>query len=284
MKSLLICPDERKALAPFSEMAPVAIIPILGKSLLEYWIEYLAGLGARDISIVAGDRVDSVRALTGNGARWGLRVTVFSEQEEFAKRSNLDGSSWLPAPNDVIQVDHLPRVPSVPLNVSFAHWFAAVRAQIPYALTPDRIGVHEVKPGVWIGLHTRVAPSAQFIAPCWIGEYSWVGAGAIIGPNVALENKVFVSRGAEISESYVGPDTFVGQFTEIHNSIAWGNTLINWERDSSVKVRDEFLLCSLEPQQAVAEPKSSPNPSKLRFREYASGILDSLSAKIIPPC
>jgi len=37
-----------------------------------------------------------------------------------------------------------------------------------------------------------------------------------------LEREVFIGRGAEVSHSVVGPETFVGKFTEIRNSLAWG--------------------------------------------------------------
>ena len=187
--------------------------------------------------------------------------------------------TWLPAPNDVILMDNLPSLPQLPLFTSYADWFAAARALMPHALTPDRIGVREPKPGVWVGLNARVAAGAKLIAPCWIGERTWIEAGATIGPNAVLEREVFIARGAEVSHSIIGPETFVGQFTEVRNSIAWGSTLINWERDSCLKVPDAFLLCSREPQRArpvpakTAAPVPAPLSAKVRFREYVSQLL-----------
>jgi NDP-sugar pyrophosphorylase family protein len=294
MKALLICPDQRIALAGLAESAPLSAVPILGKSLVEYWIEHLVSLGAREIVVLGGDRPERLRAIVGDGARWGLHVDVISEDRELTPREvrmkyRRNGSvGWLTAPNDVIALDHLPGLPQFPLIGSYADWFAGVRALMPQALTPDRIGVHELQPGVWTGLHSRVAPNAKLIAPCWIGEHVWIEADAVVGPNAILEKEVFVAQGAEVSESVIGPDTFVGQFTEVHNSIAWGNTLINWERDSWVKVPDEFLLCSLEPHRArpVAVTRPAPQPAlpTLRIREYVGEWLAALSAKITPPC
>jgi hypothetical protein len=90
---------------------------------------------------------------------------------------------------------------------------------------------------------------------------------------------VFIAHGAEVSHSVIGPETLVGQFTEIRNSIAWGSTLINWQRDSCLKVPDSFLLCSREPQRArptptkTPEPVHAPLPAMMRFREYVSQLL-----------
>jgi carbonic anhydrase/acetyltransferase-like protein (isoleucine patch superfamily) len=139
--------------------------------------------------------------------------------------------------------------------------------------------VRELKPGVWVGLNAHVATGAELIAPCWIGERAWIEAGATIGPNAALEREVFIARGAEVSHSIIGPETLVGQFTEIRNSIAWGSTLVNWQRDSCLKVPDSFLLCSREPRRARPVPENIPAPvhaplsATVRFREYVTQLL-----------
>jgi hypothetical protein len=173
-------------------------------------------------------------------------------------------------------MDHLPCLPRLPLFTSYADWFAAARALMPLALTPDRIGVREFKPGVWVGLNAYVAAGAKLIAPCWIGERAWIEAGATIGPNAVLEREVFIAHGAEVSNSVIGPETLVGRFTEVRNSIAWGSTLINWERDSCLKVPDSFLLCSREPRHARPVPGQTPAPvptAMLRLRAYLSQLL-----------
>jgi carbonic anhydrase/acetyltransferase-like protein (isoleucine patch superfamily) len=285
MKALLICPNDRTGVAALAEGAPLANVSILGKTLVEYWLEHLAGLGAREVLILAADRPEQVQAGIGDGARWGLRVIVTPDKRERTieeargwHRAN-DLAPWLPAANDVILMDHLPSRPQLPLFTSYADWFAAVQAFMPLALTPDRLGVRELKSGVWVGLHAHVAASAKLIAPCWIGDRAWIEADATIGPNAVLEREVFIAHGAEVSHSVIGPETLVGQFTEIGNSIAWGSTLINWQRDSCVKVPDEFLLCSREHQRIrpvaanVPAPVLAPLSAAVRFREYVSQLL-----------
>ena len=49
MKALLICPAEREGVSALMESGPLSNLPILGKSLIEYWLEHLAGLGATDV-------------------------------------------------------------------------------------------------------------------------------------------------------------------------------------------------------------------------------------------
>lgn len=253
MKALLICPAKRASVASLAEAAPLAALAILGKPLIEYWLDHYATLGAREITILAGDRPDEILTLVGDGARWGLHVSLhpvireLAPAEARARFRAADYSNWLPAPHDVALMDRLPQQPEFPLFTSYAAWFAAVMNWLPRAATnPFRIGVREIKPGVWVGLHTRVAADAELHAPCWLGENVFVGGGAVIGPMAAVEDMSFIEPGAKISESVVGPETFVGEFTEIRHSIAWGSTLVNWQLDSCLKVPDAFLLRPLK--------------------------------------
>ncbi len=285
MKALLICPNERAGVAALAECVPLANVSILGKTLVEYWLEHLACLGAQEVLILAADRPDQVFAGIGDGARWGLRVIVKSDKRERtpeearARHQTTDKTPWLPASNDVILMDYLPSLPQLPLFTSYADWFAAAQTLMPLALTPDRLGVRELKPGEWVGLNAHVSAGAKLIAPCWIGERAWIEAGATIGPNAVLEREVFIAHGAEVSHSVIGPETLVGQFTEIRNSIAWGSTLINWQRDSCLKVPDSFLLCSREPKRTLpvsanrTAPVHAPLSATVRFRQYVTQLL-----------
>jgi hypothetical protein len=256
MKALLICPSDRPAVSHLADAVPLAIVPIMGKSLVEYWLDYLAALGAQAVTIISSDRPHLVRRLVDGGTRWGLKVRVVPERFELspaearAKYIRDSGRGWLSAPNDVIVMDHFPGVEEHPLFESYAEWFEAVHSWMWRSRTPDRIGIREVQPGIWVGLRSRISPKAQLRAPCWIGRDVWVGHDAIIGPSVILEDKVFVDKGAEITQSVVGPGTLVGRLTEVRNSFAWGDTLLNWNRNAWTKVPDRFLLCGLSDREA----------------------------------
>lgn len=269
MKALLICPARRAELEALAESEPLSNLMILGKSFLEYWLEFLGAHGADEVSILAADRADRVRALVGDGARWGLRAEVLGEFRELTPnqaraRYGVAPAGWLPAPADAIVMDHLPGQPELRLLDSYAAWVSAHQSWMSAAATPDRVGLHQVSPGVWTGLHSRISPQSELRGPCWIGDEVCVGAGARIGPNAFVENNAVIDRGAEVSGSVVGPGTYVGEFTELHDSIAWGSTLIHWKLNSAIKVHDSFLLSSLVP----AAPAARPVPTWTRLATY----------------
>lgn len=260
MKALLICPGRRTELDALTESEPLSNLIILGKPLLEYWLDFVTFQGADEVCILAADRPDRVRAMAGNVARWGLRAEVLGEFRELTpaqareRYGVVPGAGWLPAPADAIVMDYLPGRADLPLFDSYSSWVAAHEAWMSAAGSPDRVGVHEISPGVWTGLHTRIAPTAQLRAPCWIGDEACIGAGAKVGPRAFVENKAVVDRGAEVVDSVVGPVTYVGEHTELRDSIAWGSTLIHWKLNSAIKVPDSFLLSSMDRVAATSRP------------------------------
>src|SRR3954464_13871788 len=188
MKGLLICPADRSQVAHLAENAPLSNVPILGKTLVEYWLEHLVSLGAREVAIIASDRPQLTRELVDDGVRWGLKVKVIPERWELsvaearAKYQHDAKGPWLSDPHDVILMDHLPGFQQHPLFTSYASWFEAVHAFMWRAASPDRIGLRELQPGIWVGLRSRISPKAELKAPCWIGRNVIVNDGAVIGP------------------------------------------------------------------------------------------------------
>jgi hypothetical protein len=250
-KPLLICPSERPAVMELSRLAPLAAAPLLGKSLVEYWLTHLALAGIKEVHLLVNDRPEHISKLVGNGARWGLKVEITAEVRELTtaqaqiKYAQENPSS---APAQVAVLDHFPGEPDSPIFTSYANLFAGLARWLPRANTVDRVGFREVQPGIWLGRHAQVSSEAKLCAPCWIGRHAYVGAKCVIGPNAILEDRSFVEGGAEIESSVIGPDTFVGKLAALRQSFAWGNTLVSWKTESVTQVHDAFLLCALRRQ------------------------------------
>jgi len=250
MKAVIICPTDRSEIAFLARKYPLALTPILGRSLLDLTLADLAQRGAKEIQILAADRPEAIRAAVGRGEAWGLRIEVIPESRELsvdaarAKYRPKTALGWLPAPDDVLLLDHSPSQPAIPLLTTYRSWFEYLYQQIGVAAR-HRLGMQEVAPGVFLGLRSRVASTARLVAPCWIGDHVWVGAGTVIGPGGIVESGSFIDEGAEVVASCVGPNTYVGVLTELRNSLVWGRGLLNWENGSFTEVQDEILLADL---------------------------------------
>jgi len=267
MKTLLICPAIRPATPQLAEDGPLVTAPILGECLVVHWIEHVAALGATHVTIIAADCPGQVQAAVGDGARWGVKIELIETRveptlaEAAARYRPARESGWLAAPRDIIVMSHLPGCPELPLFESYASWFAALLAWMPRALTPTRVRVNEILPGVWVGRRARVSPSARLAAPCWIGDQVFVEPRAVVGPVAIVEDRAVIEQDARVTHSWIGADTYVGRMTSVVNSLAAGGTLTNWSTDSSLHVPDPFFLCSLaRPQPALPDRTSGRGP------------------------
>ncbi len=248
MKAILICPAERPAVAELGAQAPLVLAPMLGRTPLTCWVESLAARGIKEVLVLAADRPARLRDHVGDGRRWGVRVDIQPTAHELSIEEARARYARVEAASDAIDislVDHLPGLPEFPLFESYAGWLAAQQAWIPHAVTPGRVGAHEQSPGVWVGLQAHIDPSVQLQAPCWIGDYARVEAGATIGPGAVVDDRCVIEEGARIVDSVVGPDTFVGKFVSLEQSLAFGSRLIHCRLNSSLRVPDDFLLADL---------------------------------------
>ncbi len=246
MKTVLICPDEVLAVRSLTRNAPPAAINILGKPLIVYWIEYLVGLGATQIVILSSDRPQKIREIVHDGYPWGINIellpqrnqlSVTEAQEQFLPKSE----TALAHPYNVVEVNSLPGGSSINLFESFENFFTGVRCWIPHA-TKNRVNMKEVRPGVWISTRSRISPAAVIKAPCWIGDNVRISEGAVLGPMSIVEENVAIGVDAMIANSIVQTNTYVGDLTNVQDSIATGNILINWKNNSSVAIPDPFLI------------------------------------------
>lgn len=276
MKTILICPNQASGIPALADARPTATLPFLGESFLCYWLEYLAGRKVTEVRLITSDEADLVQRALGNGSRWGIHLEIFHEVRELdtaeaRKRYRpIYETDWLP--EDVIAADHLPGLTDHKLFTNYAHWFKGLSLWLPFVCQTKRIGLREIQPGIWAGRRTRIGSNVQLRAPCWLGDNVRVGKNAVIGPFAFLEERVVIDQAAEISDSWVGPDTFVGALTRLNESLGWGSLLINWKNGSSTTVPDSFLMSSL-----VAEQRGEP-----RARRPEKRIAPAAAALVRP--
>jgi hypothetical protein len=277
MKALIICPAERPAVAALARRRPLVLTPWLGQPVLARVLAFLASAGAREILVLATDRPELLRRFVGCGEAWGVKVEVVPEARELSvaaarAKYQTGPGAWLPAPHDVFLLDRLPQLPTHALWESYAGWQQALLAWLPQARA-EQIGLRELSPGVFTGLHGRVAESAQLRPPCWIGANVWLGARTVIGPEVIIEDDVYVDEGAEISQAVIGPKTYVGALTEVRQSLAWGRELLNLTNGSLAVITDHFLLGELGPSARAASGTPATRAAALLTLLLTSPVL-----------
>jgi len=248
MNAILICPEHRPLGGQFHRMKPLALMPVLGRSLIEHALAKLARNGFRDVVVLASDRPGHIRQTVRDGSAWGLRVRVQPVSVE--PNVQLAALEWTHEFADgkvdtVIVLDRCALADAETLWQSSEGIFAMYRTALMKENAAAQLTMREASPGVWISTKARVSSQANITGPAWIGANVSVREGARIGPHSVIEPGAFIDSYAIVEESWIGPDTYVGPAIQVMHSLAWGNGVTNWQNGSFLEVSDAFLLCDI---------------------------------------
>jgi len=248
MKALLICPEHRPTGGVFQRMKPLALMPILGRSLLDHHLAALKQEGYSDVLVLASDRPELIRKAVGAGQAWGLVVEVIATPTELAAdvaEMQFSQRSAGQARPLVRVLDRLPGLNESPLWRTNLGTFEFLTAAIGHPQLKSAVTMQEMSPGVWISSKARVSPTAIVTGPVWIGPHVSISHGAKVGPNSIIEAGAFIGKHATIENAWIGPATYVGAATTVRASCAWGDGLLNWKDGAFLEVTDRFLLSDL---------------------------------------
>lgn len=285
MKTLLICPNQASGISALADSKSAVTLPILGEHFICWWMRHLAAEKFQEVRIITTDPAEEIIEYVGDGSRWGMKLEVIHEVRELThtearQRHKPVESGWPAGPDDLIEADHLPGLPDHKLFSSYRAFFQALELWLPRVIETKRIGLRELAPGVWVGRKTSISKTAVLKGPCWIGENVRIGKNSVVGPMSFLEDRVVLDQNSEVVSSWIAPETFVGALTQVKESLASGDLLINWRSESHTRVPDSFLMSSLaeeKPRQRRKAPAERTLSSKIA-RPFAPVI--SLAQKL----
>ena len=137
----------------------------------------------------------------------------------------------------------------LPAQAAPTTWFNLVRRwlenlSVSSSITPEL--EEEIRPGVFVGHHCRIAPDARLHAPCWIGSGATIGA-AEIGPYAVVGEGSVVARRTSVVESYVLRDTYVGEHLTLAGVAAGNDQLLDHRSGIIAPINDRAILRALAP-------------------------------------
>lgn len=247
MNAVLILPDHRECAGFARRMKPLALMPFMGRELLDLWLEKLAAEGFKEVTLLVADRPDEIRRATADGSRWGLRLTLIPVPRE----PSIEAARTLFTTDEqtaILTMDTLPDGPKLPLWESTEGLYDVMRRKFHHVEPESRLTMRRLASDVFVSTRARIAPTAVIEGPAWIGPRVIIGEHAHIMGGSIIEAASYIDRQATVRGSWIGPKTYVGAMTEISHSFAWGDGLENWRLESFVEITDDFLLASLKRQ------------------------------------
>lgn len=80
MKAMILAAGEGRRMRPLTDKTPKPLLTVGGRPLLEHHILNLKAAGFAELVVNASHLGDQVAAFCGDGSRWGLSITVSSEE------------------------------------------------------------------------------------------------------------------------------------------------------------------------------------------------------------
>jgi lipopolysaccharide/colanic/teichoic acid biosynthesis glycosyltransferase len=132
------------------------------------------------------------------------------------------------------------------ISIDTGHEFLRAQREALDGTFPDlMIAGRQADPKIWISRNVAIHPSANIIAPVYLGENCRVGKGAQIGPSAVIGANCIVDAESIVLNSMVAPGTYIGEALELDSVIVDRNRLVNLRLGASFLVSETFLLGSL---------------------------------------
>jgi NDP-sugar pyrophosphorylase family protein len=243
-------------------------LPVLGKTVLDRWVERVQGLGINLLSVVDGDVLASGRLRTMvDWAKQGVDQILLILLGSYSDVDLLD----------VVRFHHegqhrITRVfdPVGPLGISLLDREAilnsnrearklapmvhstrydflgySVRLSSPGAyrkLVEDALqGRCDVKPNgveternIWIHPAACIDPSVRLEGSCYVGAYARLNPGVVLRDGSSVEHNCDIDIGTTLDHASILPNTYVAPGLWVRNSIIDGIRLENLDRGISV--------------------------------------------------
>jgi NDP-sugar pyrophosphorylase family protein len=85
MYAILLVGGKGERLRPLTINRPKCMVPVLGKPILEYQVEWLRESGVTDIVVASGHLHEKVERYFKDGHRWGVRMSYSVEREPLGR-------------------------------------------------------------------------------------------------------------------------------------------------------------------------------------------------------
>jgi len=134
-----------KRLRPYTEELPKPLVPVAGRPILEWQIEWLKKYGIEEFVLLVGYRKERIIEHIGSGSRLGVKVTYVVEDEPLGTGGAFKNAEHILSRNDVflaLNGDIITNLNPLKLIETVRKGYAAAIAAIPL---PSPYGILEIE-------------------------------------------------------------------------------------------------------------------------------------------
>ncbi len=266
MDAILFCDRQGEEFSPLNQWFNPALLPLLGKSLVQHNIESLQRAGAKTIHIVANTHIDRLKEELKNGAQWGVKLNfLYSKprQDYFSllkqqgdaisypclcSRGDIVFKNWLDCKTKVsanFNVGLATLLLVEPMMVVNRLKWVHLKRACETERTVDFYQLNSLQEYHTLVLSTvsnrkrAVIHSGKNIAPgATIGSMTSVSSKSLHRSSVYINHRSHVSPYAHLSEAvYIGKNCVIDRGARLKNSIVLDDTFVG----SSVNLENAVI-------------------------------------------
>lgn len=107
---------------------------------------------------------------------------------------------------------------------------------------PVVLEASEVEPGIFLSRNVVIHPTAEILAPFYAGPNVEIEKYCRIGPDVAISKRTRIGQSCHISHTQLGPDTWIGEFLDIHESVVSRGIIWSGKHQARMTIFDAVIL------------------------------------------
>ena len=122
MYALILAGGKGERLRPLTDSLPKPMVPVCGKPILEYQVEWLKAGGVNDVVFLSGYRADVIEAYFGDGKDFGINAHYSVEDSPLGRGGAIkQGFAMVPETEDTVAVLNGDVITTETLDILSAH-------------------------------------------------------------------------------------------------------------------------------------------------------------------
>jgi len=275
MHIIIIANHQPTELAPLTEKASAAMLPVGGKPLIEHLLENVANVPHSRITVVASRGFNTLHTFVGTGERWGIELTLITSRpneplnslrrrcaDMFTEKTLVlsanriyttplaEHDSVIELTNSVQDNDSKASTSQVlsPASTVSNHKeylelnLAVARGEIAQVQLRGR----ERALGLNTGYMTQIDPRCVRVGQTHAGNHCRVHPSVQLEGTVVLNSGVVVDRNTHMTDVVVLDHTYVGEHLNLNRCIVSGRHIVRVDEAVVVELSDSFMTAPLK--------------------------------------
>ena len=257
----------------FNSFSPY-LLPILGKPLIEFYIDYCSLCGVTQILLIQEDFYQDINYFVKDGSKWGIEIkkglgTVSDTFEKIVETNKLSSQTevlffedfFFPlynkstkrtlSPQEIsqlkkihlISIQNNPQLPyceEIIIDSILRYYNLNMELLTQYTNQLMMKG-YGAEAGVFMGMNDVIARRTELLPPFIIGDNVQINSDVQIGKNTIIGDTCIIDHGSVLTDTIIFNKTYVGFDLNLSKKIVYENNIIDPINNVFVQLQQNII-------------------------------------------